>query len=149
MVVQEDGKDAEQDDEQNDDQHDEAVAGDALFVAQRAQAAHAAGGKIGDEARIAASGRLNCRRRRLRSAGKSYLRAPSSLNWSGVAVSSSARSGLTSSNTGSWTGFGGGAGSCVREMVAPCGIVVDRNRGVVVCWICVSSFLISDSSAAI
>ena len=109
MVVQENGKDAEQDDEQEDDQRDEAVARDALFVAQRAQAAHAAGGEIGDEARIAGPGRLNCRRRRLSSAGKSYLRTPSSLNWSGVAVSSSARSGLTSSNTGSWTGLGGGA----------------------------------------
>ena len=32
---------------------DEAVAGDALFVAQRAQALHAAGGEIVDQARIA------------------------------------------------------------------------------------------------
>ena len=52
MVVDKDGNDAEQNQKQHDDQQDEAVAGDAFFVAQRAQSLDAAGGEIGDEPRI-------------------------------------------------------------------------------------------------
>ena len=47
---------SEQQHEQNNDQKNEAIARDALFIAQRAQAAHAAGGEIVHETRIARAG---------------------------------------------------------------------------------------------
>src|SRR5271156_1129477 len=57
---------------------------------------------------------------------------------------------LISSNTGSpEPGLVVGDGSAVRITVAPCGMAVERSLGVGTRWICVSSFLISDSSAAI
>ena len=60
MAFQEQRDDAEQNQKQHDDQRDEAVAGDALFVAHRAQAVDAAGGEIIHKARIAWwSGREN------------------------------------------------------------------------------------------
>ena len=115
---------AQQDEKQDDGQDNETISRHALFIAQRTQAVHAAGGEIIDQARIAVVGPLKCLRRRLKSAGKSYLRTPSSLNSSGTLRGRSPRAGaLTSSNTGSTFGGGGGAGfSGVREMVAPGGI---------------------------
>src|SRR5271154_4832164 len=58
---------------------------------------------------------------------------------------------LISSNTGSCVA-GDGAGANFSELcgtVAPCGMAVERSLGDGARWICVSSFLISDSSAAI
>ena len=133
----------------DDDERKKTVTRHALFVAQRAQSLNTAGGEIIDEARIARRRAAKMvahaveQRRQVVFAHAKFVEDFRRFRL----VARVAR--LTSSKTGSLA-FGAGADfSTWWETVSPNGVAVERNFGSIVRVSCVSSVLISASSAAI
>ena len=131
----------------------EAVAGDALLVAHRAQAVDAAGGEIVHEARIRGGRAAKMVAQAVPQRGQIVFAHAEFVVMVGRIrprrALAAALVDLPQKPVRARRAWARAAARRCANTVAPCGMAVERNFGAGARWICVSSFLISDSSAAI